>query len=198
MFFILIWETYGLLFSHPDLPSPTAIISIHLNYSVHWCSLPVYAFSSNHSTIAVHTLPSLRVPNKKHYSFQSYVPSHGTIVLSPVSLFSNTSYPQSRSSQSSPIASSFRGFIIVELLTFAPHLKAPEIKGSISITDTGPSEIESLLICYSDGLTELSLQRHWYDVPSSVLNAIALWPSLRSLTLKLGPDSIPIVPLHVH
>lgn len=93
-------------------------------------------------------------------------------------------------------ASSFHKFIIPELLTFAPRLKPLEIKGSIFITDTGPSEIKSLLISYPDGLTELSLQCHWCDVPSSVLDVIAVWPSLRSLTLKLGPDSIPTVHIH--
>jgi hypothetical protein len=65
------------------------------------------------------------------------------------------------------------------------------------MTDRNPSEIESLLISYPDGLTELSLTCHWHDVPSTVLNVIAPWPSLRSLTLKLGIKSIPTAPLHV-
>ncbi|KAG2367824.1 hypothetical protein BDR07DRAFT_1457659 [Suillus spraguei] len=84
------------------------------------------------------------------------------------------------------LSSSFRKAIIPALPTSATRLKALEIKGSLFMTDKNPSEIESLLIDYPDGLTELSLTCHWRDVPSTVLNIIAPWPSLRSLTLKLG------------
>jgi len=65
------------------------------------------------------------------------------------------------------------------------------------MTDKNPSEIESLLISYPDGLTELSLTCQLHHVPSTILNDIALWPSLRSLTLKLGINSIPTLPLHI-
>lgn len=95
------------------------------------------------------------------------------------------------------LSSSFRKAIIPALPTSAPRLKALEIKGSLFMTDKNPSEIESLLISYPDGLTELSLTCHWHDVPSTVLNVIAPWPSLRSLTLKLGLESIPTTPLHI-
>ncbi|KAG1780100.1 hypothetical protein EV702DRAFT_1084723, partial [Suillus placidus] len=44
---------------------------------------------------------------------------------------------------------------------------------------------ESLLISHPDGLKELSLICHEHGIPSSVLNVIAPWPSLRSLTLNL-------------
>lgn len=95
------------------------------------------------------------------------------------------------------ISSSFRKAIIPVLPTFAPRLKALEIKGSLFMTDKNPSEIESILISYPDGLTELSLTCQLHHVPSTILNVIALWPSLRSLTLKLGIDSIPTLPLHI-
>ncbi|KIK41764.1 hypothetical protein CY34DRAFT_805708 [Suillus luteus UH-Slu-Lm8-n1] len=95
------------------------------------------------------------------------------------------------------LSSSFRKAIIPALPTSAPRLKALEIKGSLFMTDKNPSEIESLLISYPDGLTELSLTCHWHDVPSAVLNVIAPWPSLRYLTLKLGLESIPTTPLHI-
>ncbi|KAG2756584.1 hypothetical protein P692DRAFT_20868255 [Suillus brevipes Sb2] len=95
------------------------------------------------------------------------------------------------------LSSSFCNAIIPALPTSAPRLKALEIKGSLFMTDKNPSEIESLLISYPDGLTELSLTSHWDYVPSTVLNVIAPWPSLRSLTLKLGLESIPTTPLHI-
>ncbi|KAG2036915.1 hypothetical protein BDR03DRAFT_1011266 [Suillus americanus] len=43
------------------------------------------------------------------------------------------------------------------------------------MTDQNPSEIKSLLMSYSDSLTdlELSLTCHWHDVPSIVLNPFA-------------------------
>ncbi|KAG1821728.1 uncharacterized protein BJ212DRAFT_1333069 [Suillus subaureus] len=88
--------------------------------------------------------------------------------------------------------------IISALPTSAPRLKALEIKGRvIFMTDKNPSRIESLLISYSDGLTELSLTSHLHDVSSTTLNIIAPWPSLRSLTLKLGLKGIPITPLRI-
>ncbi|KAG1842048.1 hypothetical protein DFJ58DRAFT_748303 [Suillus subalutaceus] len=95
------------------------------------------------------------------------------------------------------LSSSFRKAIIPILPTSAPRLKALELKGSLFMTDKNPSEIESLLTNYPDCLAELSLTCHWHDVPSTVLNVIAPWPSLRSLTLKLGLESIPTAPLRI-
>ncbi|KAG2367827.1 hypothetical protein BDR07DRAFT_204448 [Suillus spraguei] len=95
------------------------------------------------------------------------------------------------------LPSSFRETIIPTLSTSAPRLKALEIKSNFFMTDKITSEIESLLLSYPDGLTELSLKCHWRDVPSTVLNVIAPWPSLRSLTLKLGLKSIPTAPPHI-
>ncbi|KAG1866797.1 hypothetical protein F4604DRAFT_2022316 [Suillus subluteus] len=92
----------------------------------------------------------------------------------------------------------FRNTIIPALPTSAPHLKALEIKGGgFYVIDKNSSEIESLLMSYPDGLTELSLTCHWRDVSSTVLNVIAPWPSLRSLTLKLGLKGIPTAPLDI-
>ncbi|KAG1781628.1 hypothetical protein EV702DRAFT_1072241 [Suillus placidus] len=65
------------------------------------------------------------------------------------------------------------------------------------MSDKTPSEVESLLISYPDGLKELSLICHECGIPSSVLNVIAPWPSLRSLTLNLDLESIPTLPLHI-
>ncbi|KAG2074241.1 hypothetical protein BDR04DRAFT_199615 [Suillus decipiens] len=95
------------------------------------------------------------------------------------------------------LSSSFRETIIPALPTSATRLKALEIKGSFFLTDQSTSEIESLLISYPNGLTELSLTCHCCDVPSTVLNIIAPWPSLRSFTLKLGLKSIPTAPPHI-
>ncbi|KAG1901197.1 uncharacterized protein F5891DRAFT_1223874 [Suillus fuscotomentosus] len=81
------------------------------------------------------------------------------------------------------ISSSFRKAIIPALPTFAPRLKALEIKGSLFMTDKIPPKLNP-----SSSL---------HHVPSTILNVIALWPSLRSLTLKLGIDSIPTLPLHI-
>ncbi|KAG1842046.1 hypothetical protein DFJ58DRAFT_732238 [Suillus subalutaceus] len=121
---------------------------------------------------------------KNHPSFRTYDPSHGAIVLSHVSQFSYSSYPQLRLSLD--FSSPFHKAIIPALPTSAPHLKALEIKGSLFMTDKNPSEIELLLMNYPDGLTELSSTCHWHDILSTVLNVIAPWLSLRSLTLKLG------------
>ncbi|KAG2031889.1 hypothetical protein BDR03DRAFT_971475 [Suillus americanus] len=95
------------------------------------------------------------------------------------------------------LSSSFRKAIIPALPTSAPRLKSLELKGSLFMTDKNPSEIESLFMSYPGGLTELSLTCHWHDVPSTVLNVIAPWPSLRFLTLKLGFESIPTTPLRI-
>ncbi|KAG2369152.1 hypothetical protein BDR07DRAFT_855428 [Suillus spraguei] len=95
------------------------------------------------------------------------------------------------------LSSSFRKAIIPALLTSTPRLKALEMKGSLFTTEEDCSEIKSLLISYPNGLTELSLFCHLHDVPITVLKVIAPWPSLRSLTLKLGLKSIPSAPLHI-
>ncbi|KAG1842896.1 hypothetical protein DFJ58DRAFT_731888 [Suillus subalutaceus] len=94
------------------------------------------------------------------------------------------------------LTSEFCEAIIPVLPTSAPRLNALEIKGSPSMTNKNLSEIKSLLISYPHGLTELSLICQRHDIPSTVLNIIAPWPSLRSLTLKLGLKSIPTAPLH--
>ncbi|KAG2036916.1 hypothetical protein BDR03DRAFT_958667, partial [Suillus americanus] len=65
------------------------------------------------------------------------------------------------------------------------------------MTDNNPSEIESLLMSYPDGLTELSLTCRWHDVSSTMLNVISSWPFLRYLTLKLGFKGITTTPLRI-
>ncbi|KAG2067713.1 hypothetical protein BDR04DRAFT_1104627 [Suillus decipiens] len=95
------------------------------------------------------------------------------------------------------LTSSFHKAIIPALPTSAPRLKALKLRGSLFMIDNNFSDIESLLISYPDGLSELALICHLHDVPSTVLNVIAPWPSLRFLTLKIGLSSMPTTPLHI-
>ncbi|KAG0695052.1 hypothetical protein DFH29DRAFT_287522 [Suillus ampliporus] len=89
----------------------------------------------------------------------------------------------------------FRKAIIPYLHTTAPRLKALEFVGEVIMTGDGPSEFESVLLSFPEGLTELSFR--CCDISSSLLDIIAPWPRLRWLTLRLGSKSIPIGPLHV-
>ncbi|KAG1748476.1 uncharacterized protein EDB91DRAFT_1114259 [Suillus paluster] len=89
----------------------------------------------------------------------------------------------------------FREAIIPRLHTAAPRLKALELECFSAITDYYPTEIESLLLSYTDGLTEFSFQ--CCEISSTLLHIIALWPRLRWLGFSLGSTSIPTVPLHV-
>lgn len=86
---------------------------------------------------------------------------------------------------------SFRQAIIPDLHITAPHLKALELMGNYVATQ---SEIELLLLTYPEGLTKFSFQ--CCTISSGLLDVIATWPRLRWLTLQLGPESIPSVPLH--
>ncbi|KAG1722106.1 hypothetical protein EDB19DRAFT_1769492, partial [Suillus lakei] len=90
---------------------------------------------------------------------------------------------------------SFRKAIIPGLRTAAPHLKALEI---VLIDRTqaedGPLEMESLLLSYPDGLTELSIR--FCNISSGLLDAIAGWPRLRWLTFHTSFKNMPTVHLH--
>ncbi|KAG1740226.1 uncharacterized protein EDB91DRAFT_365502 [Suillus paluster] len=85
--------------------------------------------------------------------------------------------------------------VIPGLRIAAPRLKALEFRG-MSPTSDSISEIESLLLSYPEGLTALSLPS--CDISSSLLHHIAPWPRLQWLTMKLGSNSIPTVPLHAY
>ncbi|KAG1748469.1 uncharacterized protein EDB91DRAFT_880659 [Suillus paluster] len=85
--------------------------------------------------------------------------------------------------------------VVPDLRTTAPRLKALEFRGHLVTTGDDPSEIELLLLGYPEGLTALSFLL--CDIPSSLLHDIALWPRLQWLTLKLGSNSIPTLPLQV-
>ncbi|KAG1748487.1 uncharacterized protein EDB91DRAFT_1344975 [Suillus paluster] len=90
---------------------------------------------------------------------------------------------------------SFLKAIIPDLHITAPYLKALAFVGFVETTEDSPSEIESLLLSYSEGLTKFSFT--CYDIPSHLLDVIAAWPRLRWLTLELSYESIPPVPLHI-
>ncbi|KIK34948.1 hypothetical protein CY34DRAFT_17364 [Suillus luteus UH-Slu-Lm8-n1] len=83
--------------------------------------------------------------------------------------------------------------VIPGLRTAAPRLKALELRGKL-VTLDDPCSIDSLVRSYDpEGLTQLSLR--CCNMPSNLLHVIARWPCLKRLTLRLGLESIPKMPV---
>ncbi|KAG1758070.1 hypothetical protein EDD22DRAFT_957262 [Suillus occidentalis] len=91
------------------------------------------------------------------------------------------------------MSTSFGEAVIPGLCAAAPRLKALELRGKL-ITLDDPCNIDSLIRSYDpEGLTQLSLR--YCNIPSNLLHVIARWPCLYRLTLRLGLDSIPTIPV---